>query len=132
MRSIKQVSVGANMMPVTFNASQLDPDQEVDLPKLMAIISDCHKMVRDDRYSEQERDSYLDKAHKLAKQRDRLLGEYFTKGIAELKKANAAIKKVKDATNQAIKDFKKTADTLEQIGALINALDDVIKLLPIP
>lgn len=122
--------VSIYMMPATFNALELKPDQEVDLPTLMIIIQDCLRMNRDGRYTPEQRKGYLEKATKLTKQQNKLLGVYFKSGVDELKKANAAIKKVKDATNQALKDIEKTADTLEQLSALINSLTAVIGLIP--
>ena len=125
----KSISVNVMLMPLTFDILDEDKFQVVNLPELMAIIQDCFRLNRDGRQSPVQRKEYLLKGEALSKRQNKLINEIFTNGVDEVRKANAAIKKVKDATNQALKDIEKTADTIEQLGALVNALDDVIKLL---
>ncbi|PRB46464.1 hypothetical protein CQ009_05360 [Pseudomonas sp. MYb2] len=125
----KSVSVNIMLMPLTFDILDVDKFQVVNLPELMAIIQDCFRLNRDGRQSPVQRKEYLLKGEALSKRQNKLINEIFTNGVDEVRKANAAIKKVKDATNQALKDIEKTADTIEQLGALVSALDDVIKLL---
>lgn len=117
------------LMPQTFDISEIDSNQKIDLVKLTAVIDDTYTMHRSFRYSQEERDAFLEKGDKLLEQAQDVANVYFQKGVVEIAKANKEIKKSKDATNKGLQDIEKAADTVEQLGALINSLAAVINLL---
>lgn len=121
--------MSAYLLKSSIDLSGLDASQEVDTTTLHAIMRDCNRMRRDDRYTDEQKDQLKVVVDKIDAAIDKLMSAYFIHGLSEIAAANAEIKKAKKYTAEAIQNVNSTAEALEQISILLAAVDKTIDLL---
>jgi hypothetical protein len=119
----------ATLLNETFNATELDDDQRIDVVKLQASIHRCYLMHRDGRYTTEQQGGYLAHARLLRDELKVLQDKFFETGMQEVKSANDKIDQVNADTEKALIDIEHTAATINNLAALANQLSGLIKIL---
>ena len=98
----------------------------VDTVKLAGIVKDCFAKAIDDRFGDEDQNSFLLKGKRLRAQLMDLLSAQFDAGSAPLKEANAELSDVDDKLSDDADVLAHTVAVLGEIGTLVNTLDNLM------
>lgn len=98
----------------------------VDTTQLAEIVKQVFLLSLDGRLSPGMRGNFNALGVQLREQLRKLLREVFEGDVEALRQANAEIGRINGDLKQAVEKIDRAADSIEQLGALVGALDKLI------